>query len=111
MSPHASRHSTVSREARGELGALAGQLLCRECCTTVRGTEARFGGTTILCLVCEEALAPCPERNCGGLLMETTTGPSAGDWQCQACGRTCGRGEVPGPNVIQFPDPGVQSGP
>ena len=111
MSPHASRHSTVSREARGELGALAGQLLCRECCTTVRGTEARFGGPTILCLVCEEALAPCPERNCGGLLMETTTGPSAGDWQCQACGRTCGRGEVPGPNVIQFPDPGVQSGP
>ena len=82
-------------------GRMTDRLLCRECGVSVRVPEARFVGPAILCAACHGQLALCWERNCGGRLMEITAGPAAGDWQCQVCG----------PNVIQFPDPGVQSGP
>ena len=86
------------------------RLLCRHCGTAVRVAAARFVGPAVLCAACHGELALCPERGCGGRLLEILAGPEAGNQQCPECGRICGPGEIPGRNVIQFPEPGVQSG-
>ena len=86
---------------------MSDRLLCRGCGAKVPVPEARFVGPAILCAECERALGPCPESGCSGLLMEIPAGPDSGGWQCVDCRWTCGPGEVPSSNVIEFPSRGV----
>ena len=90
---------------------MSNQLLCRGCGAAVRVPEARFVGQAILCADCEGALTPCPAAGCGGLLMEIPAGSAGGNWQCQECDLVCSPSEIPGSNVVQFPEPSVHPGP